>query len=1086
MKLYTPEEIILKGDGKEKPLNYDLLYESTRKIIDEYDGDCTILRNVKRMVQQGDSIISPYMMDLFICNHDFPIITSGFDRPNGVYYISPEFTEYIDTTYNSILRGGTVEPIGFGKVKLIQILRMDLFYNNQYHITFKFRKDMTPVNAFINRDWIWLDPQGEFKGLFYPDSENAKIISENKFKIYDILTKGQGRKLKPHQRTGVQFFLEKKKAMNADIMGMGKSQDVNTIIPMADGTFKKLKDIVVGDRVLSSLNQPTTVTNVYDCGKKWIYYLGLSNGIRVNSSIDHRWYYRYDGEDTFRLNSLEDILGVKEEDMVDDDTELGGQEFILPKPIIFPQVASITNFRSENAKPMHESDIDEHLNLVGGKYPDFLRYEMEKQYALWLAEVLHTQNLEICGYTPFDKMYVQYREDFINLHYGGKPIKNMRDIRVHDIVYRLSLHKRRIIVCLLFNNAPYLDFKDMDMLRRDIVRLIMSCGFLATVRGTMVYFGNSKKYDRFLNRDDSTSLTYAEDDDVTINGEDFLYCRQIYRSHIADCRCIEVDSPDHTYLTEGYTVTHNTTTAVVSAIETNSDKTLIITTATLKTNWKRELMNYVKEEDISIVTPKNLDLSKRFVICNYDILKKYITIPEEPVFKTLWVIDETTGKRKKVTEPVMVKNSKGELVQKMRKSKNKELIEEAFKNSPLYKERFGTVIIDEAHKLSNNKSKMYSCVYDFLQKEGNGDNVFLLTGTPITNKPINLFHVLKLIDADITRNYQAYVHRYCGARRMNLKDGRQVLLTNGVSNLSELAERIKDVYIRREYSDVEGFVDKNVETLYYDLSEEQEEKLGVIWEEYVNEKFMTSPDEIDINILDHRAFLEMGIVRKYLSMQMIPNTVEKIDEVLEMGSNEKVVVACNYTEELEKFKEIYGDKCVLVYGDVKDEDRDKAIDEFLNNPKVRVFVGNIKASSVGLSLTSSRWLFFNSVSLLGIDNEQMEARIQRLTSTQTANVFYQYFTDKFSTRVKEILDEKKETHNSLIFKEEDKYNKTNKLKDNEYLITYCSEPKEGDDGKWYVYYNYQGHGKFGDVERSYDTLEEAQKLELCDKIFVNK
>ena len=69
-----------------------------------------------------------------------------------------------------------------------------------------------------------------------------------------------------------------------------------------------------------------------------------------------------------------------------------------------------------------------------------------------------------------------------------------------------------------------------------------------------------------------------------------------------DAQCIYVDSPEHTYATgKHYVVTHNTTSLSVASIEGNFDSILIICPASLKTNWRDELLWYVPERDITIV-----------------------------------------------------------------------------------------------------------------------------------------------------------------------------------------------------------------------------------------------------------------------------------------------------------------------------------------------------------------------------------------------------------------------------------------------------------------------------------------------------
>jgi hypothetical protein len=74
--------------------------------------------------------------------------------------------------------------------------------------------------------------------------------------------------------------------------------------------------------------------------------------------------------------------------------------------------------------------------------------------------------------------------------------------------------------------------------------------------------------------------------------------------------------------------------------------------------------------------------------------------------------------------------------------------------------------VDEAHRLSNSTSGRFKIVSD-LFKRSKPSGVYMLTGTPITNRPINFFNILKLIDAPVANDWAQYVNSYC--------DGKQII-----------------------------------------------------------------------------------------------------------------------------------------------------------------------------------------------------------------------------------------------------------------------------------------------------------------------
>ena len=493
---------------------------------------------------------------------------------------------------------------------------------------------------------------------------------------------------------------------------------------------------------------------------------------------------------------------------------------------------------------------------------------------------------------------------------------------------------------------------------------------------------NFKKYDN-VTKKDGIKLKQAQKE-----GVEFL---------LKNKKCILADNMG----------TGKTRQSIVAAMESGSKKILVICPASLKSTWKREICIYNDESDVTIINGSNWGTNTRFTVVNYDILDNFYKIPTEIVYEE----KEIDGKIEKV--PVMVKSSNGKLVPKTRKSRKRGKINDCLKNSPLFLENFNCVIIDEAHKLSNNTSIRYKVISDFLKKS-RVPYVFLLTGTPLTNRPMNLYHILKLIDAEVTRDYQYYVKRYCEGKEIRLKTGKTVMLTNGASNLDELKEKIKHVYIRRLLTDMADMVEKSVITLNYDLTDAQMSRYEELWDEYVSAQEKQGNEDSE----EYRQLVEGMLVRQYLAKEMIPNTIQLVDEKIEEG--EKVIIICTFTEEINELKKYYGKKCVVYDGKMTLKQKDKSEHEFMNNPQVKVFIGQIIACSVGLTLTAAHTLVFNSYSWVAADNLQAQDRIYRLNQTHDVTCIYQLFNDSISQNMFDKVMRKEVIMNETIKSEKEK------------------------------------------------------------------
>jgi SNF2 family DNA or RNA helicase len=393
-----------------------------------------------------------------------------------------------------------------------------------------------------------------------------------------------------------------------------------------------------------------------------------------------------------------------------------------------------------------------------------------------------------------------------------------------------------------------------------------------------------------------------------------------------------------------------TTSTVVAALETEAKKVLIICPASLKINWQREIQNYT-DRPIYICDGKKYEDSD-FVIVNYDIIKNF----HDP--------------------------------------QNKE-------NSLILKSNFDLIIIDEAHYIQNSSAQRTKLINSFVKDV---DRLWLLTGTPMTSRPMNYYNLLNLIESPVAANWMAYVVRYCNGYQFKVGN-RKVWNVTGASHLEELRDRTSKQVLRRLKTDVLDLPDKIITPVYLRLkSKEYEELMGEYYDWYDK-----NPDESGSLTVQ---FTKLTKVRQVIAKEKINSTIELIENILEQ--DKKVIVFTNFTETLQTIHSHFNKNSVYLDGSCSPKQRQDAVDRFQNDENIKVFVGNLKAAGVGITLTAAEAVIMNDLSFVPSDHSQAEDRSYRYGQKSNVSVYYPIFENTIEGVIYDILNHKKNIFETVM------------------------------------------------------------------------
>jgi len=394
-----------------------------------------------------------------------------------------------------------------------------------------------------------------------------------------------------------------------------------------------------------------------------------------------------------------------------------------------------------------------------------------------------------------------------------------------------------------------------------------------------------------------------------------------------------------------------TTATIIAALETGAKKILIVCPASLKINWQREIENYT-DRSVYISEGKNFSIEHDFVIVNYDILKNFYDLKDKD-------------------------------------------------NSLITQGNFDLIILDEAHYVSNGQAARTKLVNSFSKK---CERVWLLTGTPMTNRPMNYFNLLSLVESPAALNWMAYAIRYCGGYQFTAGT-RKIWNVAGATNLEELRDRTSRQVLRRLKTDVLDLPEKIITPVYLRLKSKLYE--GLMGEYY--DWYDKNPDESSSLTVQ---FSKLMKVRQVIAEEKIKDTIELAENILEQ--DKKVIIFTNFTETLNRIADHFGKQAVRLDGSTSKPQRQYAVDQFQDNEKIKVFVGNVKAAGVGITLTAAEAVIINDLSFVPGDLAQAEDRAYRYGQKNSVSVYYPIFDNSIEAIIYDMVNRKKQNIGTVM------------------------------------------------------------------------
>ncbi len=312
------------------------------------------------------------------------------------------------------------------------------------------------------------------------------------------------------------------------------------------------------------------------------------------------------------------------------------------------------------------------------------------------------------------------------------------------------------------------------------------------------------------------------------------------------------------------------------------------------------------------------------------------------------------------------------------------------------------VIIDEAHYIKNRKAQRSEVVRALCQR---AQYVLLLTGTPVLNRPAELWHLLHCLDPKTWKNFHAFGLRYCGAQ-----ETRWGWDYSGASNLRELQDILRSRYmVRRAKDEVLGELPPKVRS-YILLQADAEVREAL---EALRKAYDEAGGDLDqLRLQAARVeFAEIARARADIGAWKARMIAPRIVEMIAEQEVSKLVVFAHHHEAVEVIRDALekaGIAHAVITGETAPEVRQAEVDRFQDAPACKVFVGTIKAAGVGLTLTAASTVVMVEQDWTPANMQQAEDRCHRIGQRDSVHVINVVVDGTVDARIAELLRQKME------------------------------------------------------------------------------
>lgn len=327
-------------------------------------------------------------------------------------------------------------------------------------------------------------------------------------------------------------------------------------------------------------------------------------------------------------------------------------------------------------------------------------------------------------------------------------------------------------------------------------------------------------------------------------------------------------------------------------------------------------------------------------------------------------------------------------------------------------QKWDVLILDESHYCKNPETARTRAIFGKGGVVRNADRIWCLSGTPAPNNAAELW-VLLYTFGQTKLGYEAFIEEYCDTVQVHTH--RRQIVGTKPHKIFEVRAMLAPIMLRRMKREVlpqlpditisDIFVEANTDNFPADMREKLERERAALLEKLGLFGIEDTKSERELLAILEGTAQSVSSLRRYNGIQKAQACGLMLSQELADQLYDKLIIFAIHHDVIELLSRHF-EGCAVLTGGMTASHKQKEIDRFQNDPKCKVFIGNIIAAGTGITLTAAHQVVFVEADWVPGNNAQAMMRAHRIGQLKNVTVRFVSIANSIDEKITRILQRK--------------------------------------------------------------------------------